>query len=140
MLLFGIGFILIGALLPYGLQLKIEKQIQGEVKLERDQYAAWGAIPGNNSESLEYTYTFNTQDATTDAITFSMNQTYENPDFVESDSALEMRRNITATGLLPAGMQIQTPNLRAQGLLTNIRNRDQSKIMIPALHDLLNAR
>ena len=37
-------------------------------------------------------------------------------------------------------MQIQTSNLRAQGLLTNIRNRDQSKIMIPALHDLLNAR
>ncbi len=34
-LLIGIGFILIGALLPYGITLKIENEIQTQVKLER---------------------------------------------------------------------------------------------------------
>ena len=34
-LILGIGCILIGALLPYGLQLKISKEINGKVKLDR---------------------------------------------------------------------------------------------------------
>ena len=35
LLLVGIGFIMIGLLLPFGIQLKISKEIEGQVKLER---------------------------------------------------------------------------------------------------------
>lgn len=56
LLLVGVGFIMIGLLLPFGIQLKISKEIEGQVKLERyfsslitrDMKQKWAVIPGEN--------------------------------------------------------------------------------------------